>query len=245
MADFRFSEADADFDPDKLSPEQRKAWEAAKATAASLDQDTKKIMEGAQVRAGFKIEIFFGPKRSVHNDYGALVTVYESGKHFHGGGDSLAYYCLDQKVLPKGPIISRDDSAFPLLRALLTGKKEVGTIGCGHIIPSDNIVLGRALCLHCKKEIYSTELVANAPFFGATADLAEFCELLFVHLKHNADIYCKYDRTDIRYQVCETKYGAEKAHYLRGLSIYPLHNILRDTSNGSSLVSRFKSFLNW
>src|SRR5436189_5835078 len=74
------------------------------------------IVEGDGIRAGYKIEITFGPNRSSTRDYTALISLWESGKFFHGGGDASMYFCLDCRILhPK--------TAVKLIEAILNGEE--------------------------------------------------------------------------------------------------------------------------
>lgn len=201
------------------------------------DKDIARILEGDGVRAGYKIEITFGPSRSSLKEYPALISLWESGKHFHGGGDSNIYWCFDCRVLhPK--------TATKLVTAVLDKKESREKYGCAHPIVGASMGGGVALCPNCQRGINSDHLTGQLPFYGATFELAAFVARYFEVLRHNADIYCKYHPTDIRYTAQEKVKGVEEARRLRGLFIYPLARILRDTSAGASLDSRFRSFFN-
>jgi hypothetical protein len=220
MSDFRYSEADANFDPSKLTPEQREAYEnSAKAAQPGWepDKETAHIMGADEIRARFKLEVRFGPKRTVSGPNVYMIKIFESGKRFHGGGDELAYWCMDVR--------------------------EGHNDGCGKVIIGDWMKNGMAYCHNCGAVINSEFLTSERFGKVPTKKLAEHLTDLWRNLDCNADIYCKYDQDDIRYKVMEEKLGAEEAHRLRGLFIYPLKNILKDTSNGASVESRFEAFL--
>lgn len=202
------------------------------------DRDIKKILEEDHVRAGYKIEITFGPSRSALKEYHALVSVWESGKFFHGGGDANMYYCLDCRLL-RG-----DGSAPKLLLAILDGKEKKDVYGCGFPVPNAAMGGGVAFCPHCQKPINSNNLTGQLPFYGTSQDLARFVARYFRVLKDNADIYCKYHPTDIRYKAMEEAKGLDLARRLRGMFIYPLYRILSDTAAGATLESRFRAFFN-
>jgi hypothetical protein len=74
-------------------------------------------------------------------------------------------------------------------------------------------------------------------------NLAAELVALFHQLGSSADIYLKYSKTDVRYIALERAKGPEVARRLKGLAIYPLKNILKDTSNGADLGKRFFAFL--
>ena len=203
------------------------------------DEDLKKIVTGGDVRAGHKIQINFGPGRSVRKEFKALLTMWESGKFFHGGGDGVMYMCLDHRIFEKDN--TTPPSALPLLRRMQKdGRTEWG---CGSPITAADIRGSVAMCPGCKNMIPIDYLTGQIPFFGSIEELAAMLAILFHRLKDDADLYCKYDRSDIRYETQVKKNGADIAHRLRGLLIYPLYRILQDVGVGSSLESRFLAFI--
>jgi hypothetical protein len=201
------------------------------------DKDIGKIIEGDGIRAGYKIEVFFGPDRSSFKDYYAFISLMESGKFLHGGGDANVYFCLDCRVL-------NPNSAVKLLTAILDGKEKQDTYGCGYPIINAAMGGGMACCTNCKRMVKTDYLTGQLPFHGTTQDLAKFVARYFDVLKHNADIYCKYAPTDLRYKAMEQEKGLETARRLRGLFIYPLARLLGDLAGGSSLETRLGVFFN-
>lgn len=204
---------------------------------ANEDEDIKKILDG-DVRAGHKIQINFGPGRSAIKDFKAIVTLWESGKHFHGGGDAHMYTCMDHRVFNNDS--TTPPSALPLLRSMMKDGKT--NWGCGHPITDADMKGPAALCPNCKGLIQVKYLTGQIPFYGSVTDLSELVAILFHRLRDDADIYCKYDRTDIRYETQKAKDGLEKAQRLRGLFIYPLYRIFQDIGSGSSLEARLRAF---
>ena len=190
------TEPDKDFVPDA-------------ATAQSMGLDDKSF-------AKYKIEIMFGPKRTVTGPNTYVMQVFESGKRLHGGGDELAYWCRDVR--------------------------EGHDTGCWGIIIGDYIRNGIALCTHCDAAIRADFLTGQRFGKVMTKTLAEHVAKIWRQLDCSADIYCKFDRDDIRIKIMEEKVGAADAHRLRGLFIYPLPNILKDTAAGASVEARFEAF---
>lgn len=166
--------------------------------------------------AKYKIEIMFGPKRTVTGPNTYVMQVFESGKRFHGGGDELAYWCKDVR----------------------DGHDE----GCWGVIIGDWIRNGMAMCPNCDSVINADFLTGQRFGKVMTKSLAEHTAKIWRQLGCSADIYCKFDRDDIRIKIMEEKVGAEEAHRLRGLFIYPLPNILKDTAAGASVEARFEAF---
>jgi hypothetical protein len=171
-----------------------------------------------EVRARWKIEVTFVKNRTMKGLNAVGIQVWESGKHFHGGGDALAFYCLD----------SRD------------GHDE----GCGSIIPQDDVAPnGIAYCRNCRRAI-NAQFLANIYQGNAYMDsIARQLTTLFHRLNSNADILIKYHKTDVRYIALERAKGPDVAARLKGMHIYPLRNIIKDTSNGADLYGRIKAFI--
>lgn len=200
------------------------------------NQERPVISEGDGVRAGYKIEITFGPDRSTFKEYPALISLWESGKHFHGGGDSLMYLCFDcENIDPR--------SSWKHLMVILD-KKEESVKGCGGSVPAASMSGGFGFCPSCQKVVNAERLTNPLPFVGTTQELAGLVARIFRSLKTNADIYCKYHPTDFRYQAMETAKGLETARRLRGMFIYPLARILKDTAAGAALETRLCAFFN-
>lgn len=206
------------------------------------DPETQLLMDGGQVLAKYKIEIHFGPGRTTRADYNALVTIWESGKHFHGGGDDLAYWCLDCRAINDMGI----DAVWKFFRDVRRRHKvgDGGKVGCGGVITSDHLVKGAANCPHCHMMVKADYLTGHLGFHGSTGELATFIEGLFNDVGRNADVYAKFHRTDIRYITMVEKKGAAEAHRLKGMHIYPLGRLITDTVNGASVQGRLLAFFN-
>lgn len=215
-----FTEAGPEFDLERLTPEQRRTFDAANASLQkefAPDPEAMKILGADGIRAGYKIEIMFGPKRTPQGPNAVLIQMWESGRRLNGEGDDLMYWC---KSVDRG-----------------------NQSGCGGPIPSGAIHVGIAHCPHCNNMIRADKLTGQYVLRGiSTVKLAEEIEKIFHSLKDNADIYCKYNPDDIRYQAM-MKENPERGRRLRGLFIYPLRNIIKDTAAGSTLQARFRAFL--
>lgn len=218
--DKTFSEAGPNFDPARLDSEQRRTYDAAQRSLEkefTPDKETALIMGYDGLRAGYKIELTFGPKRTSQGPNSVCIQMWESGKRFDGGGDDRMFWCRD---------VEQDSN-----------------LGCGKPIPSGSIHAGIAVCPSCQMGIRADRLTGEQFHMITTQNLALKLESIFHDLKDNADIYCKYHPTDIRYQAVLRERGFEKARQLKGLSIYPLKNIVKDTSAGATLAARFRAFL--
>lgn len=203
----------------EVSEETRAAHEAAmvRAEKAGLDRETEAVLINGELRAKWKIEVTFLRNRTPRglNAYG--VRVWESGRALNGEGDVLAFWCLN----------ADPDS----------------NDGCRSIISSDFIKAGVAFCPYCKRTIRAdmlTDMVGGNVYVDA---LARYIASLFRKLNSSADIYLKFHKEDPRYLAMAQAKGVKKASDLKGLHIYPLKNIIKDTSAGADIVRRIQAFL--
>lgn len=209
------TEAHPDFD--KLATPQMKeaAARAKKTSGMSEAQTTKALGAVPEIRAKYKIEVMFEEHRTTAGPNLLGIQLWESGKKFHGGGDELMYWCMD------------------------TDSNQ----GCKSPISSDFIKGPFAICPSCQQAI-QMERAANMRVLKVTTrNLADELVKTFRTLGSNADLYLKFHKTDIRYQAMEKAKGPDVARRLKGMHIYPLKNILRDTANGADLAGRFYAFL--
>jgi len=175
------------------------------------------LFGGRQLTAKFKIEVHFGKGRSTHKPFPGAVSVFLSGSRMHGGGDDKIYLC------------PRPD--------------------CGNVIYPHERIGPKLMCRTCGNMWMSDDVVGELMFFLAPPKWATVIHRLFVKLDHNADIYLKFHPLDIRVQTAMEMARARggehvnKARRNRGLHIYPLKNIVKDTSNGSQLYDRFLAFI--
>ena len=187
-----------------------------------------------RVRAKYKIEVHFGKNRTATGPNVAAVSAYESGARLNGEGDEMMYICSERdRGLELG-------SSKPKVRDHAV---ERGTEGCGAFIPGSRLRGGFAMCDACKRVIRADALTNMILVSLPTERLALLVAEWFRKLDSDCDIYLKYHPTDIRYQAMENAEGLDKARMLRGLSIYPLANIIKDTAAGATLDVRFAAFL--
>lgn len=170
-----------------------------------------------QVRAKYKIEVTFGPNRTMKGPNRVGIIIWESGKHFHGGGDEMMYWCKDNRE----------------------GHDE----GCWAPIPGSSVKGGIAYCSNCQRMVNSEFLTNMRVGYVSTTSLVKELALMFRQLGSNADIYVKYHQTDVHYIAMAKQKGEKVARKLKGMHIYPLKNVLKDTANGADLGKRFFAFL--
>lgn len=184
--------------------------------------------------AKYKIEIHFGKNRTVSGPNICAISAYESGKHLDGEGDEMMYICSERdRGLMVGGQVSKDKDA-PIQR---------GSDGCGAFLSGKQIKGGIAMCNSCGRAI-KAEALTNTIFLSLpTKRLSAFVATWFRRLDSDCDIYVKYHPTDIRYKAMQDAHGLDKARMLRGLSIYPLANIIKDVTAGATLEGRIQAFL--
>jgi hypothetical protein len=201
---------------DKTAEQHARRARASELSEQKTDQKLETTLSG-EVRAKYKIEVTFVEGRTVKGPNRLGIQIWESGKRFHGGGDELMFWCKDNR------------------------KGEDG--GCWSPIPSDCIRGGVGICPACKRAV-NAELLTNMRLGYVTSqNLAKELVLMFRQLGSNCDIYVKYHKTDIHYIAMEREKGPDVARRLKGMHIYPLKNIIVDTSNGADLEKRFYAFI--
>lgn len=204
----------------QLSPEEAQAVEERK---EALD----KLLEQEQI-AKYKLEVMFSHRHTGRAPTPGLVTWWESGNKLHGGGDSKLYLCDNSVADPR-----------------LEGR------GCKKFIPDSANGLRFIVCPHCHV-LWKPEHLVGEVFYRLP--LEKWADVLldwYVRLEMRADIYLKYGRKSIKQaQEIEAERGLQgdllnKARSIeqRSMYIYPLRNIIRDTSAGADLRGRILSFL--
>ncbi len=183
-----------------------------------------KLLENKSVVAKYKIEVMFGKQRSVHRPTPGILSLWMSGSKLHGGGDDKLYLC-------PGKRLQRNTCESLLLENYNTSR--------GIVCPSCGTIW--------KHEEVIGELLLNLSMRNWAEVLYKFYRIC----EYNADIYLKYSRDDIR---TVAKAQAEKATWKgsqalertrehRARQLYPLRNIIKDTSAGADILSRFYAFL--
>lgn len=215
------SEADPDYEKkvQQLPAAQRAAiMGAQRAAGQTLAQVTERTgLADDRVIAKYKIEVLFGPKRTTQGPNAVRIALWESGSKLHGGGDASIFWCKD-------------------------GTKEEGE-GCWAPIYPSQVKGPFAFCLSCNRTINADKLTLHKEGYVTTRFLSTELVKIFRQLGASADIYCKYNADDIHYIAMARQFGEAKAAKLLGLHLYPLKNILKDTSSGADLGQRFFAFL--
>lgn len=199
-----------------------------------IAEENLKNQKEMSLKAKYKIQIWFRSDRSSKKPIAFSLSFWESGMRLHGGGDEMMFICRRNEGVPD--VSSKD------LAPGLGFKTKPGKRGCNSLIPGEWSG-GFIVCPHCGTK-HQAEHVGDSIFFRTSTDnAAKILEHWWRKLGGNADIYAKYTPTDPRTLLMAGAHGIKKARERKGLTIYPLKNILSDTANGSSVHSRFRAFI--
>ena len=203
--------------------------------AAAIAEDREKTEKEMATRAKYKIQIWFRSDRSLKAPITFSLSAWQSGKRLHGGGDEMMFICRRHA---HSPDVTRSDAKMSRGHKIAPSKR-----GCGNFIPGEHAVGGALICPHCGVQ-HLPEEVGDAVLFRLTADkAATVLAQWWRKLESNADLYAKYTPVDPRSIAMANLHDIQTAREKKGLTIYPLKNIINDIANGSTVESRFKAFI--
>lgn len=202
----------------------------------ALKKEKEAAVNAAKLKGKYKIQIWFKSDRSLKKPIAFSLSAWQSGMRLHGGGDEMMFMCRRHATVRN---LMPDELKFRSAIHTVTPTLR----GCGLFIPGENSVNGRVICPHCGAN-HDAEHVGDAVFYRLSADKAAKVLVDWYHkLEGCADLYAKYTPLDPRTVMMAKSIDAQTAREKKGLTIYPWNNIIQDTANGSSLESRFKSFI--
>ncbi len=178
-----------------------------------------------EMKARYKLEVAFSA-RSIHKPFSGLVTAWTNGGFANGGGDESVYFCpakLDAK-----------NGGYRRCRAPIS-----------YALISRNI----AVCERCKSSHHPKKLAGQVFAKLTNQYWAVLLTTLFRDLSCNADIRIGTMPGDLQQATLieqERDKGGELmdgVRHKRRWVIYPLKNIIKDTSNGAELQGRIRAFL--
>lgn len=181
-------------------------------------EDLRKLLDDGEIKAKYKLEVIFSRARSTRAPTPGILSFWDSGTKFHGGGDDKVYLCPGE-------------GCQGILRDQYNHKEGVVCPTCGSVWQHQALI---------------GELCFNLPM----RKWAEVLHRYYARFDYHCDVYLKYARDDIRQvalaqadrQTWQGSKNLEKARK-RVRSIYPLKNIIKDTSAGADLLSRLYAFL--
>jgi hypothetical protein len=191
-------------------------------------------------RAKYKLEVLFGRRRTVAGLNPVIVTIWESGKRFHGGGDEKMYWCGYRACSMPIVVASflADDVLCPSCKRRNFCDPQTKQ---AHV---DNLKKR----LRDTKQVDKTAVIVGERLMNLPmSKLAKVLAQYWRGLGHGADLYLKYHRTDLRYDTLHEDHKApailDKARNTREPGIYTLKAILKDTLSGKSVEDTFLAFL--
>jgi len=197
-----------------MDEEEKEALEKRK---AALD----KLLEEQNI-AKYKIEILFAKGFSPNKPSAGIMSFWESGNKLHGGGDTILHMCPG---------------------------KDLGKNNCTAFIPDASHGYGFLICPKCHEAWEGTQVSGQIAFRLTAQDWAKVVLKYYQKLEMRADIYMKYHPQDIRTAAAREQASQHMGEVLLGARrsrrprIYPLANIIKDTSAGADLETRFLAFL--
>lgn len=211
---------------DGLYASPRVSKEAAEAVKRQLEKLGQQSSD--DIKAKYKIEILFGTKHTVRGLAYGILTIWENGTKLHGGGDSSLFVC-------PGKYLKVNE--------------------CEDIIPDSATGLSVVVCPSCGVMWKRESLISEQFYRLPIQRWADVVMHWFIKTGMDADIRLKYTyrykNMDIR-GVSEVEQDRQLQGDLlnpirdekrRTSKIYPLKNIIKDTSAGASLYTRILSFV--
>lgn len=178
-------------------------------------------------KARYKLEVAFTQKRSVHRPYIGVVTAWSNGGYDSGGGDEAVYFCPT-------PV-----------------EKNGQTRTCSSPIDLKWIGKNVAVCPSCNRAVKPVDLAGQIIAKLYARQWAELLVKMWATLGCDADIRMGLLKGDLRRvtneELSNKKLGGDSLRAVRSTrewAIYPLRNILKDTSTGANLATRIYAFLN-
>ena len=216
--------------------EQAAADEYGRKVAKAGALQAKRLeAENKLTRAAYKIQIWIKSGRSHTKPLLFSLSIWASGKRLHGGGDESLFICR------RRPEAKRPTAPFGTAASMAASAPSPD--GCDWPIPVSSVGGGRAVCPNCDT-VWDTEQIADSIMYNTTVTkAADILAYWFRRVGEDADINVKYRDDDIRVVTMAKTHGLDKARRLKGLTVYKLDRIVRDTIGGSTLETRFKALL--
>jgi hypothetical protein len=208
------SEASPLFDADATPAEK-----AAVAISRKVAHEKASSRLDGPLVEDYKLEVFFGPGRTVHGPNKLKISIWESGRGLGGDADSLMLMCRD--VTP--------------------GSR----LGCGMPLGADYTGSAVSYCPRCNKGIVTAKLPNYEVYHNISSRnlAALLAKLSRNELKSRAAIYLKYDHNDIRRSKDDPKLGPDYARYMRERNTYSLDRLVKDSADGKSLEACLYGFI--
>jgi len=206
-------------------------------------EDVQRMEDEEKDKAKYKIEVLFHPTlRSslAHKPSPAMITLWESGKRLHGGGDEKMYWCgYGDCWMPLFP----DDFGYMHVVCRYCKREQ--------FLDNDS----RAAHIRMlKKEKRSSDGIERLPTVGGERlvnlpppKLADLLVKVWNQLGGESDVYFKHAKKKISYdKLHETTSDLDNLELVRVQrqpGIYTLKSIRKDIASGADLRSRFLAMI--
>jgi hypothetical protein len=212
---------------------------SGRASRTTVTERDKKVLTKVG-RAKYKIELFMGTKRTGRGLTPVILTIWESGRRFHGGGDDKMYWC-----------------GYSACGKPLTSSN----FGYAHVVcptcHKESFLDPQAKKDHIASlvrdnrpvnDLDKLPIISGEKYCNLTTDhIADLLVATFNDLERDADFYFKHQTVDMRYdKLHETTKDMDKldlARIKREPAIYSLDRLLVDLANRSDLKKKLLTFL--
>jgi hypothetical protein len=197
-----------------MAEQELAALEAQKKSLDTLFAEAQK--------ARYKIELTLSGDRRRIQAVAGLLVFWESGAMLHGGGDGALYIC-------PGKHLKRND--------------------CAAFMNGDCQALGTWICPKCQTQWKPADVIGQLGFRLTMQNWAVVLHRYYIALGGNADLVMSYMPDTIRgvaEREQQKQLGGDLLGRVRGRRtkvVYPLANIIKDTSAGAGLYNRIYAFL--
>jgi hypothetical protein len=168
--------------------------------------------------------VMFGKKQRNAAITPGILSFWLSGSKFHGGGDEKLYLCPGAYL--------KKSNCNAMLQESYNVTEGIVCPACGTIWTHEHVI---------------GELMFNLP-------MRKWAEVLYKYYRlcdYNCDLYLKHALSDLRtVSLAQVERATWKGSQALGSArdkrprhIYPLRNIIKDTSAGADLLGRFYAFL--
>ena len=200
-----------------LSEEEQDAVEKYVKTLAYL-------LEKEGQKALYRVEVFFGTSRSTWKPTFGIVSFWAAGARLSGEGDAKLYLCPGERL---------------------------GKSACENIIPEAGMMHGKIFCPSCN-QVWTQEEVIGEVMYRLT--MQNWTHVVLGHFRKlgcNADITLKFSPHELRRATEKEQekdfrgdlMDAVRIKRIQQGAIYPLRNIIKDTTAGADLYNRIHTFL--
>lgn len=196
------------------------------------------------LKATHKIELFLGKRRSslAHKYNDGVVTIWESGRRLHGGGDEKMYWCgYDVCGMP----FSTDNFGFMHVVCPKCQKELFLDPGSKQLHIDQQRKEGKDASA---RQLAALPMVVGEKFFKLSIwKLVDLLEKTFNQLNRDADIYLKFAPADLRFDKNHMNFRdieqVQTARVERKPVIYPLGRLVKDLTAGAEIRVLLHAFL--